>query len=1298
MPRPTRSVPSDRHRPRPRRRLMTGAVTLAALATGFLVPPAAGADAPAPSPDADVKRFTGTQAPRTWDVTLITGDTVHLTRDAAGTYAVTSTERPGGGMPLFRTQAGPGGVFVIPAEAQPAVDAGIVERRLFDVKYLAEHGYADSTTGELPLIVRYSGKTPQAEVTAEARALPASTEKRSLSSINGAALRLDKDGARDFWKTLDADTAASTGRDLLPKTLKGGIRRVELDARVTVNLAESVPLIGAPEAWGKGLDGSGTTVAVLDTGIDAGHPDLAGRITTSRSFVPGEEVADGHGHGTHVASTIAGSGAASDGLRKGVAPGAKLAIGKVLDNSGSGDTSGIIEGMEWAVGEADAEIVSMSLGGQPSDGTDALSEAVNELSDATGALFVIAAGNDGPTAGTINAPGAADAALTVAATDKSDQLGDFSGRGPRVDGALKPDIAAPGVNITAARAQGTAMGAVVDENYTTVSGTSMATPHVAGAAAILAQQHPDWTGSRLKATLMSTSKDDGFTVYEQGAGRVDVARATAQQLVATTAHVDFRSIPVGEGGPVDKRVAFANNGDKDVTVTLAPELRRIGGAAAEGALTVADTRLNVPAGGTAGTTVTLDPTGLPQGRYTGSLVATDDSGSRAAVPVGLDRGPKMVPLTVHVLDRDGEPADPALTSVSASAVDVPDVYGVVDHAYAGDGTYVMRAPAGTYSVTGSVIMNSSDGGPFDDFSMLAPEVTVRDGGTEITLDARKAVRVAYRTPRPVNTDWVPYSTTTVRTAWDGTSILSGTLGTSSSREYVTPTRRVTKGEFLYSRHMMFLNPTLSLTVTGPERAKLHTFEGTAPPFPAGKQKRELAYVGLGSPEEMARADLKGRIALLAMSPDPDDGPYWGCTVDNDRVVTELKAAGAVGVVLFPKVVHPGCTLPTWEVHGEPTALPLTQVLPAEGNRLRTRLESGSVKVEIDSNPGVDYLYKLLDYEEGRIPEDLTYAVRDKDLARVRTTIHSSEGVSEKGVVWTSFHPLEPATFGSGVLLPTPASYTEYRGGLSREETVGDRRVAHVLDRPERSSFDWYLPGVTPGVQRAPDVPGVRQQYLCSFCRQGDIFATGYTQVTGDGTQGDPGGYYNADARLFGADGTEIERVTTPYPGLPAFRLPEEDGVYRLVQSGAGNTSDWTFHSRGRDGTTAPRQYRCMVGNDSGACNPQPLVHVGYDLTGTVDAFNRAPAGRAHHFTVSVGHSPSTERMPAVAGLKLDYSTDGGTTWKSAALEKGRTGTYRATIDVPPLDKTSGSVSLRAQAWDTDGNRVKQTTTEVIALR
>jgi subtilisin family serine protease len=261
---------------------------------------------------------------------------------------------------------------------------------------------------------------------------------------------------------------------------------------VHADLAESTAQIGAPEVWASGDTGAGVTVAVLDTGIDATHPDLAGRIGATSVFVPGSDIVDRIGHGTHVASTIVGTGAASNGAERGVAPGATVDVGKVLGDDGNGQDSWVLAGMQWAAVDAGAKIISMSLGSpDPTDGSDPLSQAVDTLSAQTGALFVIAAGNAGAP-GTVAAPGAAAAALTVGAVDRDDQLAGFSSQGPRLgDEAIKPEVTAPGVDILAARSQFAPEGS---GPYLTLSGTSMATPHVAGAAALLLGRHPDWTG------------------------------------------------------------------------------------------------------------------------------------------------------------------------------------------------------------------------------------------------------------------------------------------------------------------------------------------------------------------------------------------------------------------------------------------------------------------------------------------------------------------------------------------------------------------------------------------------------------------------------------------------------------------------------------------------------------------------------------------------------------------------------------------------------------------------------------
>src|SRR5690606_35084950 len=280
------------------------------------------------------------------------------------------------------------------------------------------------------------------------------------------------DDLAHLWHALTGDAPADPGTrlaaavDTVPAGLAGGVQRVWLDATATPALDRSTGQVGAPHAWAQGLDGSGVRVAVLDTGIDMDHPDLAGKVAAARSFTPDGTVVDRHGHGTHVAATVAGGTAGDDGY-VGVAPGADLLIGKVLSDSGPGLESWIIAGMEWAV-EAGADVVNLSLGSLPTDGTDPLSLAVNRLSEDSGALFVVAAGNAGPSARTVSAPATADAALAVGNNTRDGTLHFSSSRGARLgDNAVKPEVTAPGVGIVAARPGG---------GHQPLSGTSMAAP------------------------------------------------------------------------------------------------------------------------------------------------------------------------------------------------------------------------------------------------------------------------------------------------------------------------------------------------------------------------------------------------------------------------------------------------------------------------------------------------------------------------------------------------------------------------------------------------------------------------------------------------------------------------------------------------------------------------------------------------------------------------------------------------------------------------------------------------------
>lgn len=301
------------------------------------------------------------------------------------------------------------------------------------------------------------------------------------------------------------------------------IVRIYRDLPVRALMDTALPIVRAPQVVDLGYDGSGIRIAIVDTGIDVDHPDFVGRIVETADLV-GEGPDDENGHGTHCAGVALGSGAASAGRYRGIAPGALLYSAKVLHRSGQGMMSDVMAGIEWAV-EQGVHIISLSLGGPgPSDGHDALCDICDAAVE-YGVVVVVAAGNDGPGSFTVGSPGAARRVITVGASTDEDLIAPFSSRGPTADNRAKPDLVAPGHRITAARAGETELGSPVDPYYTECSGTSMATPLVAGICALLLQKEPQLAPDELKARLMATAIDLGEHPYVQGQGRIDALRA-----------------------------------------------------------------------------------------------------------------------------------------------------------------------------------------------------------------------------------------------------------------------------------------------------------------------------------------------------------------------------------------------------------------------------------------------------------------------------------------------------------------------------------------------------------------------------------------------------------------------------------------------------------------------------------------------------------------------------------------------------------------------------------------------------
>ncbi|WP_026422697.1 S8 family serine peptidase [Actinokineospora inagensis] len=789
---------------------LVGAVVVAAA----LVLPSAGVGAATTAPAGDA-------------VTLVTGDRLRVLPGPRGEFAVEVLPTPGREHVGFLRD----GSRIVPADAEPLVESGRLDPRLFDLSLLPR----DSAT---PVIVTDSG--PRAGLSLSA------TDVRPLPSVNGAAMKVGP----GFWSWL-ATTHAS----------------VWLDGYSQPTQDVSVAQIGAPSAWQAGYTGAGVTVGLLDTGVDGTHPDLAGKVVEQNDFT-GTGTTDQIGHGTHVAGIIAGTGAASGGRYRGVAPDAKLVSGKVCARMGCPD-SAVIAGMEWIAPKA--KVVNISLGGAYSDGKDPVSRSLNTLTAQYGTLFVVAAGNDraldtpDPFA-SVTSPAAADSAVAVGSVTKEDTTSPFSPRQPRLgDYAVKPDLAAPGSDIVSDRVVGTPSGdqAPVDEHYATLSGTSMAAPHVAGTAALMAQRRPDWTAEQLRAVLVSSAKPTA-DAFEQGAGRVDAARAVQQVVSAVGGGLGYGFLAWPHSTRLSKSVTYRNDGDAAVTLALSTD---------NPVFSAAVKQVVVPAHGTAAVAVNADPSGRT-GRQSGRLTGT---GGGVVVQTALTAvlEAESYNATVTVKGRTGSSAS---TVVKAVNTDTGAALGVR--------TGVTRLPKGHYDFQAIEVATTGE------VSLLTrPGVTV-DRDTSVTLDATRG-RAVSTTVDNAKTSLVAGEFTLVsgNASGDRTSAL-GWFSQPGQQVYLVPV------DGRVSDHTFLVAYRATLEATGSIYHLAFLDRGTMPSGQYTARQRDLAqvdarYYAQGAPSLSLRADYARLDA-----PGVNSGAFQAYQIPVPGNRTEYFAAGPSWEHLF----------------------------------------------------------------------------------------------------------------------------------------------------------------------------------------------------------------------------------------------------------------------------------------------------------------------------------------------------------------------------------------------------------------
>ncbi|MGW1728912.1 S8 family serine peptidase [Streptomyces sp. NPDC002306] len=1168
----------------------------------------------------------------------------------AGQSGGTVTVRDAAGLPAStRIMTSGDDLYVYPESALPFLAQGTLDRQLFNITDLIADGYDDAHSDRLPLIVSYT----QADAARRASAVPeGATRVRNLDSVQGAALSADRSRADDFWKSVARTTNNGARTQDTRPSFSDGISHIWLDAPIHADLADSTAQIGAPQVWEGGDTGQGVDVAVLDTGVDAGHPDLADRIASRQSFVPDENTDDHSGHGTHVASIIAGTGAASDGKEKGVAPGARLRIGKVLDNYGSGQISYALAGMEWAAVDQHAKVINMSLGtGQVSDGSDPLSQAVDRLSAQTGALFVVAAGNlGGPS--TIGAPGAATAALTVSAVDATDSLASFSSKGPRVDGALKPEISAPGVGILAANSQFSENG---QGAYRSMSGTSMATPHVAGAAALLAAAHPDLTGSQLKDLLASRSRQTPtYDAFEAGSGRLDVAAAAQAGVFASATAYAAQY----KGGTLQRPVTYTNITDAPVTLALSVDAPH----APSGMFRVSVSHVVVPAHGTAVVTLAIDGSaGTAKNHYSGQLLATDTAG-RAVAHTAVSLGfATMHKLTLTFKDSEGNPTSGEVQMLRAGDRN-PFLIPVGP-----SGTEEIFLPDDVYSALSYQEIQGVHGPHSKGLALLGDPDVLLDRDTTVSFDASKAKRLEMTTPQrsDVTFQKLGYNRTMngVRSGLSAESLYYDSIWAQPT------THSVTHGDFQLTARWRGEKPALAVSTRTTEFTGILRQEGITP-LAKGTYKLPLVFAGQGSSADYAHLDARGKAVVVRHNDDVND-------------IDQAANAIAAGAKLM-LVVENGYGRPMRSyapLGQQPVTLDVGLLGTEEGERLIRQAGDGGTRITVDSETASPYVYDLAHVWHNEIPSKMTVKGDTENLARIDVTFASPKPNTSGGEF--RFEWLDGVDWTSGNIMPEPANgkrtdWVSTTGVRWHQEafadSIGFEEGAKTLYRAgSRQSEEWFKP-----IQR----PFLNDTFFNNLrpTRNGNHL---YVDIPAWGSGNHVG--WNQDPAVTqqqtlyqGSTQLGQGNFTNVWGDAPsAGRLP-----YKLVVTGERDVSYTPYSSRTRtewDFTSeAPTDAATVV---------LPLIQLDYRI-GT-DAAGRA--GRHDTLSVSAAHLPGAGLVGKIGAVSLELSYDDGRSWHKAACPSA--GRFRLAAPA-----NASFVSLRASVKDSAGNSAHQTVMRAFGLR
>lgn len=649
-------------------------------------------------------------------------------------------------------------------------------------------------------------------------------------------------------------------------------------------------------------------------------------------------------------------------------------------------------------------------------------------------------------------------------------------------------------------------------------------------------------------------------------------------------------------------------------------------------------------------------------------------------------------------------------------------------------TYVV--PPGVYDASGLAAFDR-DGVSANVVDLTRPQITIT-ADTQFTVDVDQAQQLTVTTPQP--TQLIGGYVMETRFLPGGTQYFAN-IGGYVNRWVVPTATRVTEGTYTLTTDWNLEKPWVTMSVTSPQRQDLHpwypSYNGSYPWAYQGSVRFSGTHTwplvdgGLGTAQDFSRIDAHGKLVLI--QPDPsltgaDNLPP--CTVEAVQLTNALQA-GAAGVLINPTYVYNGSAYPCsadamspswWTTHGAVPLIPWVTLQPSDVASLRSMLQGGPVQLSVaDSGPS-PYRYHVTFSHEGQIPAADHLTLTSRQFVAVRTTYHRDTaagaqpyGYIDNPVAW---RPDEYVTFGYGEAgVPPGAVREEYYGPVAPDtvwswvifpfsstgsEVDYPQQAEAVLDqRGASQSQDWYGDPAVPGAAQ-PDTdvdqvqPATKYPIFCMLCRQGDTLFPVVYLVQGAGSR-----VRSAGLSIFAAGqmhlyqgGQEIPQ--TPWNGLPTYQLAPQQARYKLTTQAGNISTDWDFTSAPTATDQTPPGLVCLAAFfhlSQDPCHADPLVFLRYNAF--TDPANTVTAPGTHQLQVTAYHQ--APGAPAITGLKLWISTDGGTTWQQVRVAGQDGGTYTGTYTVPALSSTNGYASIKAQASDATGNDVTQTITNAYSL-